>query len=70
MSCGEGRRHGSGPVLLWLWRRLAAAALIRPLAWELTHTVDMALKSKKQKIKNKKREKSWAKVNHGTTQNI
>ena len=23
------------PVLLWLWRRRAAAALIRPLAWEL-----------------------------------
>ena len=23
------------PVLLWLWRRPAAAALIGPLAWEL-----------------------------------
>ena len=22
------------PVLLWLWRRLAATAPIRPLAWE------------------------------------
>ena len=25
------------PVLLWLWGRPAAAALIRPLAWELPH---------------------------------
>ena len=28
MSCGEGLRHGSDPVLLWLWHRTAAAALI------------------------------------------
>ena len=34
MSCGVGRRRGSDPMLLWLWRRLAATALIRPLAWE------------------------------------
>ena len=27
-------RCGSDPALLWLWCRLAAAALIRPLAWE------------------------------------
>ena len=25
--------------LLWLWCRLAAAALIRPLAWELAYAV-------------------------------
>ena len=25
------------PELLWLWRRPAGAAPIRPLAWELTH---------------------------------
>ena len=34
MSCGVGRRRGSGPTLLWLWSRLAATASIRPLAWE------------------------------------
>ena len=32
VSCGVGRRHGSDPALLWLWHRLAAAALIQPLA--------------------------------------
>ena len=34
MSCGAGRRCGSDPVLLWLWRRLVATPPIRPLAWE------------------------------------
>ena len=34
-SCGVSHRCGSDPVLLWLWCRLAAVALIRPLAWEL-----------------------------------
>ena len=33
-SCGVGRRHGSDPALLWLWRRPAATAPIRHLAWE------------------------------------
>ena len=28
MSCGIGCRHGLDPKLLWLWRRLAAAAPI------------------------------------------
>ena len=34
LSCGVGHRHGSDLALLWLWCRLEAAALIRPLAWE------------------------------------
>ena len=34
MTCGVGCRHGSDPELLWLWRRPAAVAPIRPLAWE------------------------------------
>ena len=34
MSCGAGCRLGLDPALLWLWHRLEAAALIRPLAWE------------------------------------
>ena len=34
VSCGASHRHGSDPVLPWLWCRLAAIALFRPLAWE------------------------------------
>ena len=37
-------------MLLWLWRRLAAAALIQPLAWELPYAMAVALKKKKKKI--------------------
>ena len=43
------RRHGSDPVLLWLWCRLAAAAPIGPLAWEPLCAVGAALKGKKKK---------------------
>ena len=49
MSCGVGRRHGLDPVLLWLWDRPAAAALIGPLAWEAPYAVGMALKRQKKK---------------------
>ena len=34
MSCGVGRRHGSDPVLLWLWCRPAATTPVQPLTWE------------------------------------
>jgi len=34
VSCGVDRRRGSDLVLLWLWHRLAATALIGPLSWE------------------------------------
>ena len=47
MSCGVGRRHGSDLVLLWLWCRLAAVALIRPLAWGPPHAVSVALKKER-----------------------
>ena len=30
--------------LAWLWRRLVAAALMRPLAWELPYATGLALK--------------------------
>ena len=30
VSCGVGRRRGLDPVLLWLWRRLAATAPLHP----------------------------------------
>ena len=41
-------------VLLWLWCRPAAAAPSGSLAWELPCAEGVALKSKKQKTKNKK----------------
>ena len=40
-----GLTHGvKDPVLLWLWRRLEAAARIRPLGWELPYALGAALK--------------------------
>ena len=51
MSCGVGRRCGWDPALLWLWRRPAAMAPIRLLAWELPYATYAPLKSKKQKKK-------------------
>ena len=37
-------------ALLWLWCRLAAMALIQPLAWELPHALGVALKTPKKKF--------------------
>ena len=54
MSCGVGCRRGSDPALLWLWCRLAAIALIRPLAWELQYAVGAALEMAKRQEKKKK----------------
>ena len=48
---GVGQRHGLDPALLWLWCRPAGAALILPLAWELTYATGAALKRKKKKKK-------------------
>ena len=42
--------------MLWLWCRLAAAALVQPLGWELPYAMDATLKSKKKKKKKKKEE--------------
>ena len=47
MSCSEGRRHGLDLVLLWLWYRPAATALIRPLAGEPPYAMGAALKRQK-----------------------
>ena len=52
MSSGVGRRHGSDLALLWLWRRPAAVALIRPIAWKPPFAVDVALKRQEKKKKN------------------
>ena len=47
MSCGVGRRWGLDLALLWLWRRPAAIALIRPLVWEPPFAVRVVLKKKR-----------------------
>ena len=54
MSCGVGRRCSSDPVLLWLWRRLAATALIRSLAWEPPYAAGAAQEMAKKKRQKKK----------------
>ena len=54
MSCGVGRRHGSDPALLWLWHRLAATALIRPLARNPPYAVGAAQEMAKRQKKTKK----------------
>ena len=51
MSCGIGRRRGLDPMLLWLWCRPEATALIRPLAWELPYAACAALKRQQQQQK-------------------
>ena len=53
MSCGVGCRRGSDPALLWLWRRPAATAPIRPLAWEPSYAVGAALEKAKRHTKNR-----------------
>ena len=57
ISCDVGRRFGSDLALLGLWHRLAATALIRPLAWEPPYATGLALKSPKKRKKEKKRER-------------
>ena len=49
MSCGVGHRLGSDLELLWLWRRLVAAAPVGPLAWEPPYAVVVALKRQTNK---------------------
>ena len=53
MSCSVGQTHGLDLALLWLWCKLAATALIRPLAWEPPYAMGVALKSKKKRKKKK-----------------
>ena len=64
MSCGIGCRCGSDSELLWLCHRLAATALIRPLAWEPPYAEGSILKgqtkNKQQQQKKKKKNKKEA----------
>ena len=49
MRCGADCIYGLDLALLWLWYRLAAAAVIQPLAWEFPYTIGVVLKSKGRK---------------------
>ena len=49
MSCGVGHRCGQHLVLQWLWYRLVATVMIRPLAREPTYASGMVLKRPKKK---------------------
>ena len=53
MSCGVGHRWVLDLALLWLWHKLAAAAPIRPLAWEPPYAKGAALEKTKKKKKPK-----------------
>ena len=59
MSCGVGCRLGSDPALLWLWRRLAATAPIRPLAWESPYAAGAAQRNSKKKKRKARRKFPW-----------
>ena len=52
------------PALLWLWRRLAATAPIRPLAWEPPYAAGAALEKAKTK-KTKKQKKNPLRMGFG-----
>ena len=54
MSCGVDRRHRLDLVLLGHWHRLAAAAPMRPLAWEPPYAARAALEKVKMTKKKKK----------------
>ena len=59
MSCGVGHRRGLDPVLLWPWRKPAAAALIPPVAWELPYATDVALKKERKKTRFNRKAPNW-----------
>ena len=55
MGCGVTHRCSSDLALLWLWHRLAAIALIQPLACEIPYAAGVALKREQtNKQKNQK----------------
>ena len=62
MSCGVGHRRGSDLVLLRLWCRPAATALIRALAWEPPCAAGVALKRQKKKRKKRKETGAFTQV--------
>ena len=66
MKYGVGRRQGSDPVLLWLWRRPVATAPIRPLAWEPPYAAGAAQEIAKRQKKKKKKKKLKIKLPNDT----
>ena len=54
MSYGVAHRRDLDLALLWMWCRLVATALIRPLAWEPQYAAEAALEMEKKKKKKKK----------------
>ena len=62
MSCGVGHRHSSDLVLLWLWCRLVATALIQLLAWELPYALGAALKKTEKKKATVKSDKYYLQI--------
>ena len=56
VSCSVGHRRGSDPALLW--RRLAATAPFRPLAWDPPYATRAALEKAKRQIKIKIKNKN------------
>ena len=58
MSCGVGCRHSLNLALLWLWHKLAAVALIRPLAWDPPWYCRCGPKKKKRKKEEKRKKKA------------
>ena len=69
MSCGIGCRHASDPTLLWLWRRPAATALIRPLAWEPPNAMGVALEKTKRQKTNKQTKQTLVAVSYSLKKN-
>ena len=51
--------------MLWLWRRLAAAAPTGPLTWEPPYAAPVALQQKRKKRKRRKKEEEKEKEKDG-----
>ena len=64
VSCGVGRRCRCSldVALLWLWRRPAAIALIRPLTWESPYAAGAA---QDQEIAKRPKKKTPSETNNG-----
>ena len=68
MSCVVGRRLSLDPELLWLWRRLVATALIRPLAWKPPYAAGAALENTQRQKQNKtKQAKEYEEITFSKT---
>ena len=55
VSCGIGQRCSSDPEVLWLQHKLATAAAVQPLAWELPYATGVGLERKEGRKKERKK---------------